>query len=175
VPTCRFDGFPEVWFADIDSALGLGEDPQYVNGAHQDEPNFIDVEAIARCWIQPVLVRHWPGYRHAGPPGKLLVLLRDAAPIPAEVLKSAVSRLEPLRIAVGVAVDDPRVAQRTDFTMALELWWEDHEAAVAGWSAGGAEFLTFLETRCSLSQSVVTLVHERLVRVNPGLDDPEMV
>jgi hypothetical protein len=41
------DGIVETWFSDLESALALPTDPDYVEGALLDEPNFIDVARFA--------------------------------------------------------------------------------------------------------------------------------
>jgi len=37
-------GIVEVWFDKLEDAVALGSDPTYLEGAHVDEPNFLDVE-----------------------------------------------------------------------------------------------------------------------------------
>lgn len=48
-----YDGVAEAWFDDLDSALGLAKDPAFLNGAAQDEPNFIDVGRIVFLHTEP--------------------------------------------------------------------------------------------------------------------------
>lgn len=43
---CPYDGVAEIWFDDLDTLLNLGTDPDYVNGAQADEPNFVDMDAL---------------------------------------------------------------------------------------------------------------------------------
>ena len=44
LPEPPYDGIAEVWFDDAAAAASMGEDPNYVDHAHADEPNFIDTE-----------------------------------------------------------------------------------------------------------------------------------
>jgi len=44
--SCPYDGVAEIWFDDLDTLLGLGNNPDYVNGAQADEPNFVDMSSL---------------------------------------------------------------------------------------------------------------------------------
>ena len=44
----EWDGVPEVWFSNLESALGQRTDPQYTEHAHLDEPNFIAMDRLRR-------------------------------------------------------------------------------------------------------------------------------
>jgi uncharacterized protein (TIGR02118 family) len=44
---CLYDGVAEAWFDDLDTVLNFPNDPDYINGARADEPNFIDTDALA--------------------------------------------------------------------------------------------------------------------------------
>ena len=41
VPTSPYEGLAEIWFQDLETGKGLGSNPDYLNGAYPDEPNFI--------------------------------------------------------------------------------------------------------------------------------------
>jgi uncharacterized protein (TIGR02118 family) len=42
-PHSTYDGIVEIWFEDLPTALNFPNDPAYINGLKQDEPNFLDV------------------------------------------------------------------------------------------------------------------------------------
>lgn len=42
-----YDGVAEIWFDTLDELLGLPRNPDYVQGAMADEPNFIDMSKLA--------------------------------------------------------------------------------------------------------------------------------
>jgi uncharacterized protein (TIGR02118 family) len=42
-----FDGVPEVWLDSVEDALALATDPDYVEHAAKDEPNFIDMDRMS--------------------------------------------------------------------------------------------------------------------------------
>ena len=52
LPEPPYDGIAEVWFDDAEAAAGMGEDPNYVDHAHADEPNFIDTEQLSFIAIE---------------------------------------------------------------------------------------------------------------------------
>lgn len=41
------DGVAELWFETLAELTGMPQNPEYVNGAQADEPNFIDMEKLA--------------------------------------------------------------------------------------------------------------------------------
>jgi uncharacterized protein (TIGR02118 family) len=43
---CPFDGMAEIWYDDLATMLNMPNDPDYINGAQADEPNFIDTKAL---------------------------------------------------------------------------------------------------------------------------------
>ena len=165
-----YDGFPEVWFPDLDTALSLAHDPQYLAGAHVDEPRFADVERIARTWTHPEVVRAWDGFARAEAPGKVLLLLAtDTGHAPGlRVLAEATSAL---RIMCAAMVEDERVADRQAYGMAVELWWADEQAALDAWDVEHRTLLAGLAELADLGRSSIALVRERRVRW-PGPYDP---
>ena len=42
--TSPYEGLAEIWFEDVQTGQGLGDNPDYINGAYADEPNFISDE-----------------------------------------------------------------------------------------------------------------------------------
>jgi len=42
VPPAPFEGAAEVWYDNLETAVGMRTNPDYLNGAYVDEPNFID-------------------------------------------------------------------------------------------------------------------------------------
>jgi hypothetical protein len=168
VPPLAYDGFPEVWFNDLDEALSLGTDPQYTQGAHRDEPRFIDVDRMTRTWATPNLVKPWPGFDEREGAGKLLILLVGPADAQAtEALTDVGQALGAQRIMVSVAVDDERVAERQGFGLALELWFESPEAALAAWEAGHEQAVAALREVADVEASTFALINESRVRY-PG-------
>jgi uncharacterized protein (TIGR02118 family) len=40
------DGLAEIWFDDLTALMNLPNDPDYINGAQRDEPNFLDMTKL---------------------------------------------------------------------------------------------------------------------------------
>jgi uncharacterized protein (TIGR02118 family) len=55
-PPAPYDGVAEVWFDDLQTALSLGENPEYLEGAYLDEPNFAAPNAPFLLAIENVVV-----------------------------------------------------------------------------------------------------------------------
>jgi uncharacterized protein (TIGR02118 family) len=85
LPPAIYDGVAEVWFDDTATAAGMGEDPNYVNYAHADEPNFIDTAKLSFM----IGEEHWlrAPDAEAGESGvkTMLLLRRRAGSDPAEL------------------------------------------------------------------------------------------
>ena len=43
---CPYHGVAEIWFDDLDTMVGMADNPEYVEGAKRDEPNFIETDAL---------------------------------------------------------------------------------------------------------------------------------
>lgn len=74
-----YDGIAEVWFDDAATAAGMGEDPNYVEGAHADEPLFIDVARLGFLLATEDVLRAGPAVaRDAGGVKGMLLVRRSA-------------------------------------------------------------------------------------------------
>lgn len=65
-----YEGAAEIWFDDLATAQGLKDNPEYVDGAFRDEPNFIDVPRLRFLNTQenvvvagPTLAKDTPGVK----------------------------------------------------------------------------------------------------------------
>lgn len=175
LPTAAFDGFPEVWFPDLDSALALGGDPQYVDGAHADEPRFIDVDRMVRTWVTPHLLRRWGDFADAAGSAKIILLAAAPATDSArEGLADAADLLAPRRLLIGTALADSRVRNRQAFGQIVELWWGDDETAIDAWRTGVDDFLRRAQPFLDRTTSAVTLVREERVRWPGDLTEQDM-
>lgn len=166
LPEAPYDGFPEVWFGDLDAALSLGQDPQYLEGAYVDEPRFIDRDRMLRTWVEPHIVKEWDGFADATHLGKILIF---TAFHPSDDVKSvlgnaAVDQLDPLRVAIGTAVTDERVHGRQGYGCIVELWWRDIDNAVESWNSRSEQFLRAVHPHLTRQNSSIAAVEESRVR-----------
>lgn len=141
------DGIAEVWFDDLPSAVGLGEDPDYLQGAYLDDPNFIDLDRVVT-----VYARELAGEGGVSMPGghKVIEFVRrddrvdradferlwpDAVRSAPTVLGAARQRLF---LTVPPLTDLPadgeprfRSAAEEVFSAVHELWWDSDESFAA--------------------------------------------
>jgi hypothetical protein len=144
----NFDGIAEVWFSDLPSALGLSEDPDYLNGAALDDPNFIDINHVTVVYAEEVV----PGAGAEIPGGgavKVLEFIRRSAEASTEefadrwpsLAQAAATRLKAEHQVVTLSVansiggsspsqSDPRFASGLEetFSGVNEMWWADAAA-----------------------------------------------
>jgi uncharacterized protein (TIGR02118 family) len=76
--TAPYEGIAEVWFNDVATGAAMGDDPNYANYAHLDEPNFIDTENLAFLMTAEHVVRSGGTSPNAESPVKALLLLGRA-------------------------------------------------------------------------------------------------
>ncbi|MDB5715200.1 MAG: hypothetical protein JWO15_2597 [Sphingomonadales bacterium] len=60
----RYEGVVEVWFADVDAAAGLPDDPLYQRYLVPDEPNFIDMDGIRFLFTDEEVLDPGPALPH---------------------------------------------------------------------------------------------------------------
>jgi uncharacterized protein (TIGR02118 family) len=143
-----FDGVAEVWFADLESALGLSEDPDYLNGAALDDPNFIDVDQVDVAYtdeIDPSASVEVPG----GDAIKVLEFIKRSPDVSLQEFSErwpdkardaaralgATHQVITLSLAGAIPAEanspsDVRFANSLNETYAgvSEMWWEDAAA-----------------------------------------------
>jgi uncharacterized protein (TIGR02118 family) len=83
LPESPYEGIAEAYFADAATGLAMGEDPDYVEHALRDEPNFMDVDNLEFLVTAEQVIEPGPA-RGPGSSGvKLLQMLRR--PVGADV------------------------------------------------------------------------------------------
>ena len=76
VPTSPYEGLAEIWFDDLETGRGLGSNPDYMNGAYPDEPNFIADEGPSFLMTRENIVVPGPELAKDAPGVKALFLLK---------------------------------------------------------------------------------------------------
>lgn len=141
-----YEGIAEVWFTDFATAAGMGEDPNYVEGAHADEPNFIDLDNLAFVICDEEVVRSGPPIGQADDGAKAMLLLRRAAGTgPGELAQTLGTAGQAMagdvpsarRVTVSTAVAELYAdGGEPPFDAIVELWFDDAEAFSAAWGPG---------------------------------------
>ncbi len=153
LPDAIYEGIAEVWFDDAATAAGMGEDPNYAEHAHLDEPNFIDTDNLGFLLSEEQVQREGPTVAKDDGGAKLMLLLRRAAGQASEDFATAV-RAAPIadavpdarRVSVAVAIPDMYLeGGEPTFDAVVELSFADADALHGAWSASGEKVLGTLE------------------------------
>jgi uncharacterized protein (TIGR02118 family) len=75
LPPAPYRGIAEVLFDDLGTALGMGADPNYVEGAGADEPNFIDTDRLAFMFTEERPIVAGPAPARDDPEATAMLLL----------------------------------------------------------------------------------------------------
>lgn len=139
-----YEGIAEVWFVDLATAAGMGEDPNYVNYAHADEPNFIDLERLTFVMTDEQAVREGApvGQEDAGAKAMLLLRRReglDPSAFAARLLAAgpaiADATLGATRVVVCTTLADTYTDEAEPaFDGIVELTFDSAEAFEQAWS-----------------------------------------
>ncbi|TDJ64761.1 MAG: EthD family reductase [Proteobacteria bacterium] len=139
-----FDGGAEIWFDDIDTMQGFGDNPEYVNGAFADEPNFISADGPTFLATSEHVIIPGREIKRDDELTKALFLIRRKAgmsvadfqaywrnehapqiPRDAGVVRYVQCHTVPETYAGGTPAYDG----------VAELWWEDHESFRSYWDS----------------------------------------
>jgi uncharacterized protein (TIGR02118 family) len=137
LPQAIYEGVAEVWFDDLETAVGMGEDPNYVNGAGADEPSFIDQSRLTFLFCREHLPFDGPTLTAGAPELKVLLLLaRPANPgaWPADALAEAALELPGLTRLLFAVSDTDLYQEGQPFDTLVELSWVDLAAYDTAWS-----------------------------------------
>jgi uncharacterized protein (TIGR02118 family) len=139
-----YEGVAEVWFVDLATAAGMGEDPNYVDYAQADEPNFIDLERLTFVMTAEDVVREGAQVLKEDPGAKAMLLLRRRAGLEpaafAGQLRDAGSAIadaapDATRVVVCTALADTYTDEAEPaFDGIVELWFDSAEAFELSWS-----------------------------------------
>ncbi|MDO9410849.1 EthD domain-containing protein [Patulibacter sp.] len=133
-----YEGIAEVWFDDLATAAGMGEDPNYVEGCHADEPLFIDVDRLAFLMTEPDVIAPGPPVPQDAPGVKLLLLLpadddgAGAVGPSREQEHELGERLGATRHVLCRPSSEAYADDAPPYGGVRELWWPDRRAYEAG-------------------------------------------
>ena len=157
-----YDGLPEVWYDDNDSAVGQGEDPNYTEYAQKDEPNFVDMDRIAWVHTDDFVVEPGPELEAGEDEGRkaILMLKRDPALSPEEfadrfdaAARAALDGTGASRTAFAIALPEMYEDGDPTYDGVLELRWAGAEELERGWAEHGPAVLEAIEETVDLDRS----------------------
>lgn len=144
LPGSIYEGIAEVWFDDLDTALGMGADPDYIEGCGADEPNFIDQTRLTFLFCTDPLPDKPGALVGADEPEVKTILLLGGATnsgwldcdlIPAALKLPEVKRVGLARAIPG-ATEEPQL-----FDAVLEMSWPNLASHDRAWSNPAADDL----------------------------------
>ncbi|HLY54692.1 MAG TPA: EthD domain-containing protein [Stellaceae bacterium] len=144
-PRAATGGAPEVWLDSVDAVAGLATCPEYLEGAHIDEPNFMEGPSRGIVTRETVII-DGPGRIAASGLAKLMVFVKRAAGVSPESF-AAWTRIGrpllvpgmPLRLSRDIALDPTQGwGGEQTYDGVESSWWPDVDAAVAAWSRGSS-------------------------------------
>jgi hypothetical protein len=119
-----FEGIAEVWFEDVRAAVGMGEDPAYLRGCRQDEPNFLEVDDMGFVVTEEEQLVPGPPVVKDSPGVKLMLLLRrEPGLAPAAFAERWVERARMRESGLGIIREVWNPALPSELTD--PMWWPD--------------------------------------------------
>lgn len=143
LPPAIYRGVAEVWFDSLEVALGMGSDPNYVDYAGADEPNFIDQSRLAFLFTEERVVVAGPELTADAPETKAIILLRRRAGVaPEEFRKQLQDAADGLagpaglqRAVVCTSLPDMYTDGDPPFDAVVELSWPDAASFRRAWGS----------------------------------------
>ncbi|MCW2958396.1 MAG: Ethyl tert-butyl ether degradation EthD [Solirubrobacterales bacterium] len=180
LPASIYEGIAEVWFDDAATAAGMGEDPNYAEGAHLDEPNFIDTDNLGFLLSEVEVQREGPPIAKDDPGAKAMLLLNRADGLsPADFAQRirsadlAAAVPDATRVSVAVALPDMYAdGAEPTFDAVVELWFPSVDAFSSAWTAKGRQVAQALDGLVSREASAAFLGEELRVLWPEGVPAP---
>jgi hypothetical protein len=174
LPDAIYEGIPEVWFDDAETAGTMRDDPDYTEHAQLDEPNFIDLQRFGRVVSEQRVERAGPPIaKDDGGAKAMLLLKRDETLSPeAFFTRLAAARIadvvpEATRVTIATALPVSYAdGADSEFDAIVELWFADVAAFTSAWGDGDAA-LEALTGIIDLTRSAGFLAEELRVRWPP--------
>ena len=137
-------GLAEVYFDSLEIAAAMGNDPNYLDYACVDEPNFIDQSRLAFLFCAERVALAGPGLAIDSPEIKALLLLKRAAGLTPEGFRDGLASLS--EVAIAATPELSRYVQCTTlpelyataepaFDAIIELSWLNRAAYERSWSS----------------------------------------
>jgi hypothetical protein len=149
-PEDPIEGIALVWFEDVDSALGMIDDPTFVNDIAPDELNFMDVEARRFLFTEEEEVVIGGAIPRGDDAVKVTLLLRRGEGVePADLAtwwksdqldllgRSFVGAVRGVASLAIAGANDPAVG----IDAIAELWWPDAESLARDWGPAWTSYL----------------------------------
>jgi uncharacterized protein (TIGR02118 family) len=169
-----YDGIPEVWWDDLAAADLVATDPDYVNNAKLDEPNFIDMPRLAHVLAEERPLRQGTDVAPARPEVALLLLLKRRPDValeefrsrwPAEPEAALTAFPQARRVVTAVTILQTYAGADAEpvYDGVAELSWPDLMTFADDWSSHGAALTTAVMAFCDPARTHGHLAEEKRV------------
>lgn len=147
------DGIPMVWLDSLEAGLGLATDPDYVNGARADEPNFMAGPAAAAIVAERTLIPAPRPITAVERLPKAVITFRRRADLSPAAFRAAFLAIERpwfcppdrlLQCVKSTVLPAFYDHARPPFDAVEELWWPDEHHCLDDYAARRYQPLTAL-------------------------------
>jgi uncharacterized protein (TIGR02118 family) len=169
-----YDGIPEVWWDDVASAELVATDPDYLNGAKLDEPNFIDMPRLENVLTEESPLHQGPDGTPAQPEVALLLLLKRRPEValedfrlrwPAEAKPALTAFPQARRVVTAVTILETYAEAQAEpvYDGVAELSWPDLATYQVDWRNHGASLAAVVMAFCDPARTHGHLAEENRV------------
>ena len=166
-----YEGLAEIWFEDLQTGLGLGDDPDYIGGAFADEPNFISDDGPSFLMTRENVVVAGPEVAKDTPGVKATILAKRKPGLSVDEFqdywRTTHAALVPKtpglqRYVQSHVAPETYEAGAPAYDGVAELWWTDMAAFEHGWLSDEVQVEQFKDASnfVNFETSVGLLVEE---------------
>jgi hypothetical protein len=128
------DGIPQVWFKSFEIAAMLQTDPDYLEGAYLDEPNFMEGRAAGAAVSERVVVAGSGGLKRSEQVPKAIFVLKRRPDLTREAFLAAWNKIDRpwfcpaeglRRFVKSAALPENYADGEPPFDAVEEVWWPD--------------------------------------------------
>ncbi len=172
-----YEGIAEIWFDQLSDVMQLGDNPDYVNGALADEPNFIDQSGLRFLATREEIVIPGPTIERDTPLVKAIFLLKRRADMTvAEFQKYWLEEHAPqiprdmgvMRYVQCHQLPETYAEETPAFDGVAELSFEDMSAFEAYWGSERVQAIFAADAPRFLGEGCVALLSEEKRIIWPG-------
>jgi uncharacterized protein (TIGR02118 family) len=169
-----YDGIAEVWWDDLAAADLVANDPDYVNNARLDEPNFIDMQRLAHVLTEERPLERGPDVTPDEPEVALLLMLKRRPDValeefrgrwPAEAAVALTASAQARRIVTALTVSEAygEAVVEPLYDGVAELSWAHRTTYEDDWRNRGHEVAAAVMAFCDAERTHAHLAYENQV------------
>jgi uncharacterized protein (TIGR02118 family) len=169
-----YDGIAEVWWDDLATAGLVANDPDYVNNAQLDEPNFIDMNRLAHVLTEERPLGQGPDVTPDEPEVALLLMLKRRSDValeafrnrwPADAEVSLIASEQVCRVVIALTVPEAYGEAGIEplYDGVAELSWPNRTTYEGDWAKRGSTLTAAVMAFCDAERTHGHLADENRV------------